>query len=86
MLSVILSMFLLLAFMMELAYTYYYTNKLYKEPPENLTKFEKQLSDIFYDGLEEDCIQNSWWVRNFNFIFVARYVMISLLISNLQYV
>lgn len=78
-------MFFLLCFTLELAYSYYYTNTLHLKPTHALSKFEKQLADIFYEGLEEECVKKQWFVRNFNFIFTGRFILISLLIYNLQY-
>lgn len=84
-LSYLQAVFFLFSFTAELAFTFYHTNKLYKKNPEMTTKFEKQLADIFYEGLNEESVKESWWVRNFNLIFTGRFVMVALLIYNLQY-
>lgn len=83
--SYLQSLFFLFCFIMELGFIYYYTNKLYKKEYEMLTKFEKQLSDILYEGLDMESVKQWWWVRNFNLIFTGRFVVVTLLIYNLQY-
>ena len=52
---------------------------------ENLSKTETSLHQIYFDGLNQSSIKKSWFVRNFNLLFLSRYFFLCGFIFNLQY-
>ncbi len=68
-LSFIFSLFFLICFTAEMIFGYYQANSLYLKDKGNMTPTEKDLRDVYYEGLDKESIEKSWWVRNFNVIF-----------------
>ncbi len=69
----------------ETIYSFWIINRLYKIAETEQTIVEKTLSKIYFQSLDKQGLNESWWVRNFNLIFVLHIILMALLIFNLQY-
>jgi hypothetical protein len=84
-LSYFLAAFTLTCFILELSYMFILVNspKFYTDS----YKSEKQtkLREVYFEGILEKKIKESWFARNYNFFYLARFMIICFLIFNFQY-
>ncbi len=84
-LSFSIAVFLLVSFSWEVIYSFIEINRLYKIEPDKQTETDKIMAEMYFDGLDKQGVKKSWWVRNFNVLFIFHLVLILLFIFNLQY-
>ena len=84
-LSHFLAWFTLACFALELTYMGYLVNnpKFYNNIAPNQT--EKELREVFFDGISEQKWKKSWFARNYNLFYLIRFILICMFIFNLQY-
>lgn len=85
MISFLVSAIFLICFTLEFVYQYYWIKKLSKKKKSEMTKFERDLSDIFFEGLNPIDVRNAPFVKFFNFFFTLKFMIIALLIFSMQY-
>jgi hypothetical protein len=59
---------------------YFEIKRLHMIKEDDMTPLDKGLSDLYFDGLSEDEISSSWYVRNYNLLFTLRLVMVAFFI------
>lgn len=64
---------------------YLEVQRLYKLNEEEMTPLDKGLSELYFDGLCEEELSESWYVRNYNLLFTLRLVVIVYFIVTMQY-
>ena len=61
------------------------TNQAAKEKAKDYkTILNKNLAEIYFDGLDPESVKKSWFVRNFNFLYLIRLYLFSVLIFSMQ--
>jgi hypothetical protein len=83
--SFILANFFLLCFVYEVIFGYIQTNSLYLRDKKSLDPIEKDLAGFYYEGLDRKSLESSWWVRNYNLIFIVRFMLVSVFIYAFQF-
>jgi hypothetical protein len=83
--SFIMALFFITCFTAEIIFSYIHANSLYLKVKSKLTPTEKDLKNLYYEGLDKNSIKTSWWVRNYNMIFTARFMLVCLFIYTFQY-
>jgi hypothetical protein len=48
-------------------------------------KKEEGLREVYFEGIAEEKLKSSWFARNYNFLYLMRFMVICVLIFNLQY-
>ena len=62
------------------------SNQAAKEKAKDYkTILNRNLSEIYFDGLDPESVEKSWFVRNFNFLYLMRLYLFSVLIFSMQY-
>ena len=69
----------------ELLRQFFEIKRLHTIKEENLTPLDKGLSDLYFDGMCEEEIASSWYVRNYNLLFTLRIVVVAFFIVTMQY-
>ena len=69
----------------ELFRQYLQTKRLHRATEEKMTALDKGLSDFYFDGLCQEEISSSWYVRNYNLLFTLRLVVVAFFIVSMQY-
>lgn len=64
---------------------YFEMKRLQMIKEEDQTPLDKGLSDLYFDGLCNDEISSSWYVRNYNLLFTFRLVLVAFFIVTMQY-
>ena len=52
---------------------------------QKLQETEKQLKGIFFEGIDKKAVSRSWFARCYNFFYILRFMVICVLIFNLQF-
>jgi hypothetical protein len=83
--SFVLALFFITSFVIEVLFGLNQVSTLYLKDKAELTKIEKDLKEFYYEGLDEESIKMSWWVRNYNLIFTTRFMLVCLFIYTFQF-
>ena len=59
--------------------------KLAKKNSNYKERLNQNLSEIYFENLNPESIKKSWFVRNYNFLYLMRVYLLSILIFSLQY-
>ena len=84
-LSFLLACFTLTCFTIELVYMYRLVNENNFINNKNLTPVQKNLREVYYEGIKEETIRTSWFARNYNFLYLIRFSVFTVVLINLQY-
>jgi hypothetical protein len=82
--SFIMAIFFITCFTVEIIFSYIQVNSLYLKDKSKMSPLEKDLKEVYYEGLDKESIKESWWVRNYNLIFTARFMLVCLFIYTFQ--
>ncbi len=83
--SFFIAVFFIVCFISEMIFGYIQTNSLYLKDKATLTQMEKDMKEVYYGGLSKKSIKKSWWVRNYNLIFLIRFVIVAIFVYTLQF-
>ena len=83
--SYILAWFTLTCFLLELCYMAWVVNWLGGMDDRKMTAMEKDTREVMLDGLNEESIRMSWFVRNYNLLYLLRYFVFMCFLLGLQY-
>lgn len=75
----------ILIYTYEITSQYFEANRLSTIEKEKLTPLDKALKKIYFDDLCNDEIASSWYVRNYNFLFTLKLLMVVFFIITMQY-
>ncbi len=77
--SSLLAIFFLGCVTLEIIFSFTQANRIYLKDKSTLTPIEKDLKGVYYSGLDKKSLKASWWIRNFNIIFLIRFMLVALL-------
>jgi len=84
-LSFFLACFMLICIIFELLYMWAKINDVEFYTNELLSKRDKAIKGYYYDGMKPEILKVSWFARNYNFFFLLRFVVVCVMIFNMQY-
>ena len=84
-LSYFLACFTLTCFAIEICYMAWVINGLHGIEEKNMSAGEKNIREIIFDGLNENSIKKSWFVRNYNLLYLLRFFVFVGFLFGLQY-
>ena len=77
--------FLIFCMVLELVFVYTKVNQIQNKNRLELTEREKVIYDVFYEGIVSKRIRDSWFVRNYQVLYMMRYFGVILFLVNLQF-
>ena len=84
-LSYFLACFTLTCFMLELCYMAWIVNGLHGIEDKKITPLQRNVRGVMMDGLNEESVKKSWFVRNYNLLYLLRFFAFICLLFGLQY-
>lgn len=83
--SVLIAIWLMVVFTQEFLRQYSLTEALYLRDKKTLTKMEKELRDMYLDGMDKTGVRESFFIRHYNLFFTLKFLVIILIIYSLQF-
>jgi hypothetical protein len=82
-----LACFIIGCFVFELALMVVKVNepKFYLKKEEDDSPYEEGLKEFYFEGIKREAIKSNWFARNYNFFYLLRFMVICMIIFNLQY-
>ena len=86
-LSYSISIFTVLCFAGELILMLITINdpRTYQSNKKQISPSLKSLKEVYYEGISEEALQESWFARNYNFLYLVRFAFLVIFLINLQY-
>ena len=84
-LSYLLACFTLSCFTLELCYMGWVVNCLHGRSTKRMSITEKNMREVMFDGLNPVSINQSWFVRNYNLLYLLRFFTFMSFLFGLQY-
>ena len=84
-LSYFLACFTLICFILEICYMTWVINGLQGVDGKKMTALQKNTREVLFDGLNEKSVKKSWFVRNYNLLYLLRFLVFMSFLFGLQY-